>query len=430
MARRPGDARRSAPSWSRPTGRASRSSTAATSWACARSPTRVISFTNVRVPAREPDRRRGQGPEDRAHHAQRRPPLDPQRLASARPRSACEICAQWASERVQWGKPIGKHEAIAHKIADMAADTFAMESIAKPRHRDGRPRRLRHPPGGRRLPRSGTPTARWEIVDDTMQIRGGRGYETEPSLAARGEEPIGVERMMRDYRINKIFEGSSEIMHLFMAREAVDKHLQVAGAMIDPEKPARREARRRCRRSRPSTPGGTRPAGWAGAAGRATPSSAALADAPALRRAQQRGGWRAPSFHGMLVYQAEARRTSRRSCSGWSTSPTSCSPWRRRSRAPTPWAGAGSAGGRRTPPSWPTSSAAARGARSSSCSRSCGATTTSGATAPRSTSSTATTSGWRSCSTISTRVPPPRARGSRRRRATGSRGRLAAPEAQ
>ncbi len=153
-------------------------------------------------------------------------------MCTAAAKWSLKIASEWSATRVQWGRPVGEHAAVGSKLSFIAATTFALEAALDLSgtmcDEDRNDIRIEAA-----LAKLWASEMSCTIADELVQIRGGRGYETAASLAARGERAVGAEQLVRDLRINRIFEGSSEIMRLLIAREMADAHMAAAGALVD-----------------------------------------------------------------------------------------------------------------------------------------------------------------------------------------------------
>ncbi|MEH1097941.1 acyl-CoA dehydrogenase family protein [Micromonospora sp. CPCC 205561] len=141
-------------------------------------------------------------------------------VCAAAAKWSLKIAREWSGVRVQWDRPIGEHEAVAGKIAFIAATAFALEAMVEVTGRHADAGLLDTHTEGELAKLFGSEQA-WRIADELMQIRGGRGYETAESAAARGERGVPVEQLFRDLRIGRIFDGSSEALRVFVGTDAL-----------------------------------------------------------------------------------------------------------------------------------------------------------------------------------------------------------------
>ncbi len=129
-------------------------------------------------------------------------------------RLAWERTAQFARERTAFGRPLSGHQAIRHRLADLAASAYSARCVtydALRRFVAGE-EPLREVTMAKLL----TQRACYELMDACLQIHGGAGYMRE----------VWVERAVRDARLGPIGGGTDEIM-----REILGRMLEAPGAL-------------------------------------------------------------------------------------------------------------------------------------------------------------------------------------------------------
>ncbi|MDE3039583.1 MAG: acyl-CoA dehydrogenase family protein [Nitrospirota bacterium] len=136
----------------------------------------------------------------------------------------------WGRTRVQWNKPIGEHNLIGEKLCRAAAYTLALDAVM------AFCGAWANKKGDLRLESAAAKIIGsewyWEVVNDLFQVRGGRGYMTVEAQRKSGEPAIPVMRMLRDARINLVWEGTSEILRIWMAREALSPYIEQGIAVL------------------------------------------------------------------------------------------------------------------------------------------------------------------------------------------------------
>ncbi|MFC7898308.1 acyl-CoA dehydrogenase family protein [Streptomyces sp. NPDC057381] len=144
-------------------------------------------------------------------------------VCAAAAKWSVRIAREWAGVRVQGGRPVGEYDAVAGKLSFIAATAFALEAMVETTgHHVGRPGTQVEAELAKLFASEQT----WLVADELMQIRGGRGYETADSAVARGERGVPVERLLRDLRVGRIFDGSSEALRSYLAQALLDRHRQ------------------------------------------------------------------------------------------------------------------------------------------------------------------------------------------------------------